>query len=124
MTRTRFGLLALSAGLLVGARSRRSRPAPAASVDHNDLLVVERGARRFAGRLHAEIAAVEDRGRRRAAMTVALTLVAVLPALAVAVRPDLDPLVGAVLVGAYAVLAVAALLLGARPSRRRDRRTR
>lgn len=119
MTRSRFGLLALVLGVLVGAGARRSaRPQPAA---HTDLLALGRESRRTDDVLRTELHAVESRARRRAALTVALIAVAVLPAIAVAVRPDLDAAVAATLVGTYAIIAVTGLLVAVRSDRPRRR---
>lgn len=117
MTPSRVGLLALVVGVLVGARGRRRGRAAAAT--QAELHLVARGSHRGDRALHVEVAATERRGRRRAALLVALVAVAALPPIALTTRPDVEPLAVALLVGAYALGAVVALLVAARSAPRR-----
>lgn len=118
MTPSRVGLLALVVGVLVGARGRRRGREAAATRAEVSLLA--RGSATADRALHAEVAATERRGRRRAALLVAFVAIASLPPIALATRTDVEPLAVALLVGAYALGAIVALLVATRltPGRR------
>lgn len=114
MTRSRVGLVGLLVGVVVGARAWRRRPTGTPPAGRAELLAVAWESRSGDRRLAQAQRELEARARRRTGLTVALVAVASLPAVALAVRPDVDPVAGAVTAAALALLAIAGLLVAAR----------
>lgn len=114
MRRLRIATLTgLLLGLLVNARSWQRAAARTAPRSDHALAVRHELERAEQRRARAAVHA-ETRARRRTAMTVALVAVAALPGVAIAASPDLGPEVVGTVVGLYAVIAVAALLVAVR----------